>query len=192
MGAMIELLIKIGYENDDRIHKGFKWLLEMRQDDGGWIIPMMMFKMQEYYSLCNQPAIQPKKDLPFSHMATGMVIRAFAAHPKYRKFQQAVQAGKLLKSRFFKKDAYTSRTSVDYWFKFQFPFWWTNLLTVMDSFMRMEFPGDDPDVQKALEWFVQNQENDGGWKSAYGKGENKASDQWITYAVCRVLKYFLE
>jgi len=192
MGAMIELLIKIGYETDDRIHKGFKWLLEMRQDDGGWIIPMMMFKMQDYNSLCNQPAIHPKKDLPFSHMATGMVIRAFAAHPKYRKGQPAIRAGKLLKNRFFKKDAYTSRASVDYWFKFQFPFWWTNLLTVMDSLMRMEFIGGDPDVQKALEWFVQNQENDGGWKSAYGKGEYKASNRWTTYAVCRVLKYFLE
>jgi len=38
--AMImEILIKAGYENDARIKKGFKWLLSIRQADGGWAIP---------------------------------------------------------------------------------------------------------------------------------------------------------
>jgi len=37
-GAIMYLLIKAGYENDSRIEKGFKWLLSMRQDDGGWVI----------------------------------------------------------------------------------------------------------------------------------------------------------
>lgn len=45
MGAIMELLIKAGYENDERILKGFDWLQDMRQDNGGWIIPMTMFKM---------------------------------------------------------------------------------------------------------------------------------------------------
>ena len=117
---------EIGFEEDERIHKGINWLLEMRQDDGGWIIPMMMYKMNEYHSLCNKPAIPPKKELPFSHMVTGMVVRAFAAHPSLRSSQAAIQAGRLLKHRMFKKDVYTSRASVDYWFKFQFPFWWTD------------------------------------------------------------------
>ena len=192
MGAIMELLIKIGYEKDNRILKGFDWLLKMRQNEGGWIIPMMMFKMQEFNSICTLAPFPPKKDLPFSHMATGMVIRAFAVHPQYRKSQPAIQTGELLKDRFFQEDIYTSRKSVDYWYKFQFPFWWTDLLTVMDSLMRMEFPGDDPGIQKGLDWFIQHEDKDGGWKSTYGKVKNSDSDLWVTYAVARVLKFFLK
>ncbi|MBM3138191.1 MAG: hypothetical protein FJZ98_08395, partial [Chloroflexi bacterium] len=138
-GAILEILIKAGYIEDTRILRGLQWLLEMRQDDGGWIIPLTMFKMQAYYQLFNQPPVPPDRSRPFSHMATGMVIRAFTAHPIRRKSPEAIHTGNLLKNRFFKKDAFTSRQAADYWVKFQFPFWWTDLLTVMDSLARMEF-----------------------------------------------------
>jgi hypothetical protein len=191
MGAILELLIKAGYEKDTRVLKGMNWLLEMRQNDGGWIIPMNMFKMQEYYSLCHKAPIPPEKERPFSHMATGMVIRCFAAHPELNKKEPAIRAGALLKSRFFRKDAYSSRQAVDYWFKFQFPFWWTNLLTAMDSLMRLEFSSDDADIQKGLDWFIEHQNSDGVWRASYQKNKFHHSDLWIVYAVCRVLKYFL-
>ena len=191
-GAMLEILIKAGYAHDERIHKGLQWLLSMRQNDGGWIIPLAMFKMQAYYQLFNQPPIPPDRSLPFSHLATGMVIRAFAAHPIYRKSPEAIHAGHLLISRIFQKDAYTSRQSAEYWVKFQFPFWWTDLLTVMDSLMRMKFNRTDPDVAKALEWFIENQTEDGMWRSYYGGASKGFSDEWVTLAVCRVLKYFLK
>ncbi len=38
--AIMELLIKAGYEDDPRIDKGFRWLLSVKQDDGGWAIPI--------------------------------------------------------------------------------------------------------------------------------------------------------
>jgi hypothetical protein len=164
MGAIFELLIKAGYENDDRILKGMDWLLDMRQNDGGWIIPMSVFKMQEYYSLCQKDPIPPEKKCPFSHKATGMVIRSFASHPVLREIEPAIQAGRLLKSRFFQKDAYSSRQAVNYWFKFQYPFWWTNLLTVMDSLMRLGFSSVDADIQKGIAWFVEHQDKDGLWR----------------------------
>jgi hypothetical protein len=37
-GAMLSLLIKAGFAHDPRIEKGMRWLLKMRQDDGGWVI----------------------------------------------------------------------------------------------------------------------------------------------------------
>jgi hypothetical protein len=39
--------------------------------------------------------IPPDKEKPFSHMATGMVIRAFAAHPGFRTSSAAITAGNL-------------------------------------------------------------------------------------------------
>ena len=37
-GLIMSHLIKAGYEDDNRIEKGFEWLLKMRQNDGGWVI----------------------------------------------------------------------------------------------------------------------------------------------------------
>ena len=163
----------------------------MRQDDGGWIAPILLYKMSDYYKICTQPPVQPQKNLPFSHMVSGMVIRAFAAHSQYRKSPMAIQAGKLLKSRFFKKDVYTSHQSETYWLKFQFPFWWTSLLTVLDSLMHLNFSSQDDDIQKGLDWLVNNQGADGLWKADYGKKGVTDPDYWVTFAVCRILKYFL-
>lgn len=191
MGAMMEILIKAGYTEDARIAGGFKWLMDMRQDDGGWVIPLMQRKMQEYYRLYNQPPILPQKEKPFSHMASGMVIRAFAAHPGYGATPEAQAAAGLLKSRLFQRDVYTSRQSEEYWFKFQFPFWWTSLLTVLDSLMCMSFPKDDADIQKGLDWLIAHQEPNGSWRRSYGKLNGVDLNLWTSYAVCRVLKYFL-
>lgn len=192
MGAMLEILIKAGYEKDDRVEKGMQWLLKMRQDDGGWISPLLLFKMSDYYDICMRPPNQPQRHLPFSHMVTGMVIRAFAAHPKYKKSHEAIRAGQLLKSRFFKKDAYTSRQAEAYWFKFQFPFWWTNLLTVLDSLMRIDFSAQDEDIERGINWLIDNQGQDGLWKASYGKTGEVNPDDWVTYAISRVLKNFLD
>jgi hypothetical protein len=65
MWALMELLIKAGYQNDYRVMKGFEWLLKMRQADGGWIIPLMMCKQKEYYRLCQKMPIPPDKEKPF-------------------------------------------------------------------------------------------------------------------------------
>ena len=38
--AIMELLIKAGYQDNSHIDKGFSWLLSIRQSDGGWAIPL--------------------------------------------------------------------------------------------------------------------------------------------------------
>ena len=42
--GFFELFIKAGYTNDTRILKGLEWLLSMRQNDGGWVIPIRTAK----------------------------------------------------------------------------------------------------------------------------------------------------
>jgi hypothetical protein len=192
MGAILEILIKAGYEKDERAEKSLQWLLNMRQEDGGWIAPLLLYKISDYYKICSGPPIQPQRNLPFSHMVTGMAIRAFAAHPIYKKSSEAIKAGILLKSRFFQKDIYTSRQAESFWYKFQFPFWWSNLITVLDSLMRMEFSANDEEIQKGLNWLIDNQRADGLWKATYGKSYETNFDYWVTFAVSCVLKYFIK
>ena len=198
-GAIMAHLIKAGYEDDPRIERGFQWLLSMRQDDGGWTIPLLTHSLdrETQHMLTSQHAnpLEPVRSKPFSHNWTDMVLRAFAAHPRYRESEEARAAGDLLKSRFFKPDAYSSYKAASYWVRFAF--WWPNLITSLDSLSRMGFSRDDPDIKTALDWFIEHQGPDGLWKVTYVKGKNVVDNErnrerrlWVSLAICRIFKRF--
>jgi len=190
-GGMLELIIKAGYEYDPRVQKTFRWYEETRQVDGGWAWSLRTTKTSYKEAIEIEEPVVSAYSKPFSHALTMFVIRAYAAHSVYRSSSTAHQAGELVKSRFFQADKYSDRKSADYWFKYQYPFWWGNLLTAMDSLSRMDFTADDPDVIKGLEWFVENQQENGLWPTGYGKGEKVNENQaWVCLAICRVIMRF--
>ncbi len=191
-GALLELLIKAGYADDPRVERGLAWLLSMRQDDGGWLVPAQTVPPKQKTGAFWQSApISADRSRPHAHLATGMALRAFAAHPAYRQRSEVIAAGKALKSRFFQSDKYNDRKAPSYWLKFQFPFWWTSLLTALDTLSRLGFSRQDPDVAKGLDWFVSNQSADGLWETGYGSGSRSQENRhWVGLAVCRVLKRF--
>jgi len=192
-GYILSLLSKAGYENDPRVKKGMQWLLTVRQDDGGWTVPFVTheYDREMWLRLTSRYAepVLPDRTKPFSHMATDMALRAFAAHSKYKNSKEARAAGSLLKSRFFKPDAYTSYQSPKYWTRFMF--WWPNLLTSLESLASLGFSKDDPDIKKALDWFIDNQQADGLWKlesDKVVKAKDMGERRWVGLRVGRVLK----
>lgn len=189
--ATAELLIKAGYSNDAHIEKLFRWLLATRQDDGGWALP---FRTKGYgidVILNRSETIQPDASKPFSYMVTGAVLRAFAAHPKYRKSKEALKAGNLLLSSVLKKDNYPDRANAEYWLRFSFPFCYTDLISALDSLSLLGFSVEEPQIQKALDWFVRNQQKNGLWKFKITRGTNKdVLELWLALAVCRIFKRF--
>jgi len=196
-GDVMALLIKAGYGAEPRIENGFKWLLSMRQDDGGWAVPILTHKYNRkmMYRLTSQYAepVEPDRSKPFSHNCTDMVLRAFAAHPRYRKSKEARVAADLLKSHFFLPDNYPSYKASSYWVRFLF--WWPNLITALDSLSLMGYSMNDSDIRKAIGWFIRNQEPNGLWKTTYveGKGEsqnerNRERKLLVTLSICRILK----
>ena len=198
-GYILSLLIRAGYIDDPRIEKGMKWLLKMRQNDGGWTVPILThhFDGKTMYRLTSSYAesIEPDRTQPFSHNCTDMVLRAFAIHPVLQQSEEARVAGELLKSRFFKPDAYSSYKAASYWTRFIF--WWPNLLTAMESLSLLGFTTDDPDIDKSIQWFFENRQEDGLWKLSYdGKDINKRNHDtteraWISLRICRMLQRFL-
>jgi hypothetical protein len=191
--AIMELLIKAGYDADSRIERGFRWLLAIRQNDGGWAIPLRTVGAKfggriSWTKILNADTISPDLSKPFSHMVTGMVLRGFAAHSKHRKSTEAVAAGRLLASRFFKRDAYPDRQSVSFWTKFSYPFWFTDLLSALDSLSLMGFSRDNPQIDRALDWFIARQRKDGAWKLPLLRGKDKDLPLWTSLAICRVFK----
>lgn len=200
-GVVLSLLIKAGYEDDPRVHKGLKWLISMRQNDGGWIIPLQTanINLNDTIQITSQFAepIEPDKTQPFAHNCTGMVIRAFAVHKKYQRSEVAFKSTELLKSRFFQEDAYPSYKSAENWKRFQFPFWWNDLLSALDSISLIGISKDDEDIKNALAWLLKNQQENGLWKTSYSKihksPKNKKSENlqfWITLVICRIFKRF--
>jgi hypothetical protein len=189
--GFVELLIKAGFVHDERVERCFAWFQTTRQEDGGWAWPLRTAKVKYQDAITQAEPIQGDRSKPFAHTLTGFVLRAYAAHPDKRVAEEAWGVGELMKSRFFKPDKYSDRKAVEYWTKFQFPFWWANLLTVLDSLSLIGFSSEDGNVQLGLAWFVENQGKNGLWPSGYGKGK-KAQEMvgWIGLAICRMLKRF--
>jgi hypothetical protein len=198
-GAILALLIKAGYENDSRVEKGFDWLLSIRQDDGGWAIPILThtYDKATFYNLTSKYAepLEPDRTKPFSHNWTDMVLRAFAVHPKYRRCKEALKAADLLKSCFFQPDAYSSYQDSSYWVRFRF--WWPNLVTALDSLSLMSYSKDDLSIKKALNWLVENQLPNGLWNLTYAEGAKEnakvtSEKLWLTLTVARIFKRFYQ
>lgn len=199
-GAIVALLNKAGYQDDPRIMRVMRWLLSMRQDDGV-TVPVLTrgYNWREITKMTTgkKKIVEPDKTKPFSHGFTGMVLRAFATHERYRKSEEAWHAALLLADRFFEKDSYSSYRSPSHWVRFQFPFWWNNLLSALDTVLSIGIPKDNAKVVRAIRWFKDNQEEDGLWKVSYS-GIHKSSDSkrsnemrnWISLNICKVLKRY--
>lgn len=191
---IVESLIKAGYEKDRRVKKCLDWLLTMRQDDGGWVIPVRtrLKTLGDMYA--TKETLEPDRSRPFSHLATDMILRAFAAHPDCRDLVDIRQAGELLKSRFFKPDKYPDHREAKCWTKFQFPFWWSHLVSALDSLGKIGFSKNDTDIKKGLDWFIKNQEKNGLWPTGYGSDKNpnrrNVVPYWIGLAICRMLRLY--
>ncbi len=201
-GAILALLVQAGYVDEQRVEHCFQWLLGMRQADGGWSIPMITHKLDRatQYRLSSQYAepLEPDRTKSFSHNATGMILRAFAAHPVYRHSDAARTAANLLAGRFFQPDAYTSYHAASYWLRFEYPFWWNNLVSALDSLSLMGIGKDDEQIRMALDWLVDHQQPGGLWKVSYALPDEVEKDTpkaqamklWISLAICRVFKRY--
>lgn len=192
-GAILELLIKAGYKDDARISAGLDWLLSMRQNDGGWIVPTQAVPTRRRDSeFWLGPPVPPERERPHAHLATGMALRALAAHPDYRQRPEVLAAGEALKNRIFQADKYNDRRAASYWLKFQYPFWWTSLLTALDTLSWLGFRRQDGDVARGLRWFIDHQDEGGLWPTGYGAGIRAEENRhWVGLAACRVLQRLL-
>ena len=187
--CMIEIAIKAGFAGDRRIEGALDWLLSTRQEDGGWAIPFRTVGMSFYDSLKVDAPIPPDKKKRFSHLVTGMVLRAFAAHPTRRNDENIRKAGNLLVSRFFKADVYADRRAPSYWESVSYPFCWTDVLSSLDTVSKLDIGRSNANVMKGLDWLRSKQKPSGRFNLrllAYAREPD--IDDWISLASSRVFK----
>lgn len=185
--AITELLIRAGYGHTAQVSATMRWLAAIRQDDGGWAIPTRTRGLPLQTMLATAETVEPDRTQPSSHLVTGIVLRAFAAHPTRRRSAMTHRAGELLKSRFFTRDRYPDRAAASYWTIFSYPFWWTDLLSALDALTLVGFAASDPTIAQALTWFIDHQQSDGLWNTGHNRPKGRYSDQWVALAAYRML-----
>lgn len=185
--AIAELLILAGYAEDPRVKKVFDWLLSFRQGDGGWALPLRT-KGHNLGVILHNDIINPDYSKPFSHLVTGIVLRAFAAHPVFVDSSEAKVAGELLASRFFQKDAYTDLKSPKSWQTFSYPFWNTDLISSLHILSELGFDNDHPQIQKAVKWLLDHQHESGLLDIHRNHDRYHDQELWLTLAFCRSMK----
>jgi hypothetical protein len=186
-GAILELLAKAGYAGDKRLEKGLEWLLAGQQADAGLSRPRLYRRRGKRAS---SGWVSPYRRSPQAILPPATGMGKLAAHSRYR--QRRPAAGTAQKP-FFQPDHYYDRKARPYWLKFQYPFWWTSLLTALDTLFWLGFSKEEEQIAKGLAWFLTNQQADGLWETGYGSGGRAEENRrWVGLAACRMLKRYLE
>lgn len=191
----LEILCMFGWDQDPRTQKGFEWLLNYRQNDGGWAIPYRTLNQNTLHNHFNceekerELPLKPDRSKPSSPLVTGIVLRALAASNSWRNRKETKEAGKLLMDCFFQPDEYEERHSVSYWQDITYPFWGTDILSSMDSLSKIGFGLENEEIQRGLDWLSQRQKKDGYWE-AQNKKSTLEDHLWVTLAILRVIKRF--
>jgi hypothetical protein len=89
-----------------------------------------------------------------------------------------------------------SYRAASYWVRFEYPFWWNNVVAALDSVSRIGLTLDDPHVKRAVGWLCDHQAKDGLWQVSYVNPKEKEKQTAktretklrISLAICRVLK----
>jgi len=189
-GAIMELLIKAGYRKDPRVESGFRWLGAMRQYDGGWAIPVSTVGGRLDDDTMRAAPLEPSLSQPSSHLVTGMVLRAYAAHRRKRRSREAREAGELLASRFFQRDRYAGRQSPDYWARVSYPFWFTDIVSALDSLWFIAFTAENVHLDGALRWLAERQKHDGLFDLKILRDKDRDAPHWVSLAVSRQFKRY--
>jgi prenyltransferase beta subunit len=179
----LETLCRFGLDKDVRVQKGFRWMMQKRQKDGGWSVPAPAVQKK---NLKNQSPLQSKS---YSHLVTGMVLRAFAESPTWKERKEAWKTGDLLLAHLFKENPSSNKVVPSFGEEIGYPFWNTDILSSLDSLSKIGFCGQEENIQRAIHWLIKRQNTHGFWET--GNRKSTLEDHlWVTLAVLKVLKRF--
>jgi hypothetical protein len=147
-GWALAVLCRAGLDSDERIERGFAFLLAGRQADGGWA----------WRGVRTDSAARPS-----SHLITGMALRAFAASPSRRSSREARRAAELLATRFLQPDRYPDRRAAAYWEQLGEPRFYTDVLDALDSVTAVGLGKENSGVRTAEAYLRGRQHPDGLW-----------------------------
>ncbi|MGB8232920.1 MAG: hypothetical protein WCE60_02910, partial [Methanobacterium sp.] len=72
------------------------------------------------------------------------------------------------------------------------PFWFTNILTSLDSLQLLGFGIKEPQIQLGLSWLDKRQESDGTINLKILRTKDKDLKYWITLVISKIFKRYFE
>jgi len=86
-------------------------------------------------------------------------------------------------------DKYPDRKDKKYWERVSYPFWFTDIISAMDSLSLIEIKKSNPHIQDGLDFLIKKQNNKGLFDLKIVRGSDKDLKYWICLAICRLFKY---
>ena len=184
-GNVAASLIRLGYACDDRLKRALKWLVEIQNDDGGWLCPYWKAHIKDKHG-CFMGTITP--------------LDAFSELPEeYRtpEMKDVIERGAefLLMHRLFKADHHQFQVINNAWLKFSFPWFFYDILRGLSVVTRLGYVWDER-IEDALKILLQKQNADGKWileRTPAGRmhtnlEQKGKSSKWITLRALKVIK----
>ena len=190
-GWALAALCRAGLDTDERVARGFKFLLDWRQADGGWA----------WRGVRTDSSARPS-----SHLITGMALRAFAASPSRRTSREARRAAELLATRFLQPDRYPDRKAPSYWEQLTEPRFYVDMLDALDTVTAVGLGKENSGVRTAEAYVRGRQSLDGLWYPGpppaadagrgagtstgqeSGKEKDRDAARWLTVRALSVLR----
>lgn len=184
-GNVAAALIRLGYANDDRVRAALKWLVEIQNDDGGWLCPYWKAHIRDKHG-CFMGTITP--------------LDAFSElHAKRRtsEMETAIEKGVefLLMHRLFKADHHGFRVIKEAWLKLSFPWFFYSILRGLSVVTKLGY-AKDRRIDDALEILLRKQNPEGKWileSTPSGRMQTDLEQEgkpskWITLNALRVIR----
>jgi len=184
-GNVAASLIKLGYAEDDKVRRALNWLVEIQNEDGGWLCPYWKAHIRDKHG-CFMGTITP--------------LDALSELPKENRTQEmksAIERGVefLLMHRLFKADHHQYQVINKAWLKLGFPWFFYNILRGLSVVTRLGYFLDER-IDDALEVLLQKQNADGKWilestpsSRMYTRFEPRGKpSKWITLHALKVIK----
>ncbi len=184
-GNVCLAMIRLGYASDKRVKRALDWLVEVQNEDGGWLCPYWGCHAKDRHG-CFMGTITPLdafSELPVGHRDADM--------------KTSMEAGVefLLMHRLFKSDHHGFRTIKQSWLSLGFPQFFYDILRGLSVVCEAGHASDNR-IDDALRVLLDKQVVDGRWileSSLEGRMQTNLEQKgqpskWVTLEALRVIK----
>ena len=188
-GNVCLALVRLGYGSDRRVKRALRWLVNVQNEDGGWLCP--------YWGA-------HKDDRHGCFMGTITPLDAFSEMPANDRppdMIDSLDAGVefLLMHRLFRADHHGFKVINESWLELGFPQFFYDLLRGLSVVCKAGY-ADDERIDEALRILLDKQLADGSWileSSPIGRMQTNLEQKgrpskWVTLEALRVVKSVYE
>jgi prenyltransferase beta subunit len=185
---LAEPLAKMGFLDDTRLEKAYKWLILRQRQDGGW--------------WCKDTAQigRPREEESSCAFATTFVLGAMAQNPLLKKSKVIKKGVKFL------LQCWENRGKIKYaghdsqigtgWEKLKYPFTDYRILKSLDTLSQVKFVKRDPRLKEMIDLLLSKQNSNGQFTPEsihhiwcnFDFGQKEKPSRWITFLALRILK----